>query len=188
MLVVIAFESMFGNTRAVAEAVAEGLAEGSAAGLGSRPRFEIGPASAIDPDQAGRARLLIVGGPTHYHGLSTRSSIIAGRQLQQRAVFAALAPIAPVAVEGDSDLRAWLRCLPTPSSDEALAAAFDTRVAARWAGGAAYPIARRLRRRGYRLAVPPQGFLLEGLLGPVRVEELGRARRLGERLRRQLTV
>lgn len=206
MFVVIAFESLFGNTRLVAEAVAEGLSGGSGA-----PHVLLGEASTIDPEQAGRARLLVVGGPTHYHGLASRSSIVAGRQQQRRValtghvrtrggeVYGGLGPVAPTPVlvadslfappalpGGDADLRAWLRCLPEPATAGSLAAAFDTRVAVRWAGGAAYAIARRLRRRGYHLAVPAQGFLIDGLLGPVRPAELAKAAAWGGRLRRQL--
>jgi hypothetical protein len=257
MLVVIAFESMFGNTRHVAEAVAEGLDGGT-----HPPRVEVASADRIGQDSLSRADLLVVGGPTHYHGLATRTSIVAGRQLQRRAAltghprprgidgwgeigcpdpatdptgadlsspdlstpdlstpdlsgpdpaafetavhYAATAePMdggvpAPGwggppsahgrALQGDVDLRAWLRCLPRPMETKAQAAAFDTRVTSRWAGGAAYAIARRLRRHGYHLVVPPEGFLIDGLLGPLRQDERARARMWGVRLRRQISL
>jgi hypothetical protein len=209
VLVVIAFESMFGNTRVVAEAVADGISGGPGA-----PRVILGEASTIDPEQAGRAKLLVVGGPTHYHGIASRSSIATGRQVLRRTVLTGrpgrvgpagiswsqigLPPPVPggsvaesvysVAAppEGDDDLRAWLRCLPQPRGGQAAGAAFDTRVAVRWSGGAAYAIGRRLRRHGYHLVVPPQGFLLDGLLGPVSPGETEKARVWGGRLRRQL--
>lgn len=208
VLVVIAFESMFGNTREVAEAVADELRGGA----GPVPRVELGVASAIDPQRAGRADLLVVGGPTHYHGLATRNSLITGRQLQRRAVLtgqlrprgidglgelgyppAAGRPTTlpdpsgstGAAPGGDVDLRAWLRCLPQ-GAGRRRAAAFDTRVTSRWAGGAAFAIARRLRRHGYHLVVPPEGFLIDGLLGPLRPGEVNRARMWGACLRRQL--
>lgn len=57
MLVV--YESMFGNTRAIAEAVAEGLGDAQVFPVArARERPE-------QPD------LLVVGGPTHMHGLAT---------------------------------------------------------------------------------------------------------------------
>jgi hypothetical protein len=211
VIVVIAFESMFGNTREVAEAVAEGLGAGPCP-----PRIELAAASTIAPETIALADLLVVGGPTHYHGLATRNTIVAGRQLQRRAVLTghprprgidawgevgcpapgdpwpgATAPLPAPRGQvrgGDVDLRAWLRSLPPPMASRTRAAAFDTRVTSRWAGGAAYAIARRLRRHGYHLLVPPEGFLIEGLLGPLRADEQARARMWGGRLRRHLAL
>lgn len=207
MLVVIAFESMFGNTREVAEAVAAGLRAGP-----KTLQVEWRCASRITADLVGRADLLVVGGPTHYHGLATRGSLGEGRRFQRRAVltghlrprgieawseFGTAHPELPVVrdvvlpgspiqgPEGDVDLRAWLHDLPD-AAPGALAAAFDTRITSRWAGGAAHAIARRLRRHGYRLAVPAEGFLVDGLLGPLRDGEPERARRWGDTLRRRL--
>jgi hypothetical protein len=210
VLVVVTFESLFGNTRRVAEAVADGLS-----GPGA-PRVVLGEASTIDPERAGRAALLVLGGPTHYHGMATPSSIVAARQLQRRLALTGHAeprgaehrpearrgraivstPVTGVPMlalngltppRGDVDLRAWIACLPRSRPSRA-AAAFDTRVPVRWAGGASYAIARRLRRLGYHLVVPAQGFVVDGLLGPLRTGEVERARAWGGRLRRQLTL
>jgi flavodoxin len=58
----VVYESIYGNTRAIGEAVAEGL----------------GGARVIAVRDAGGgvedADLLVVGGPTHMHGLATASS------------------------------------------------------------------------------------------------------------------
>ena len=47
-------------------------------------------------------------------------------------------------------------------------------------------IAKRLRHRGYRLAAPPEGFIVTGTEGPLREGELARTREWGARLARQL--
>jgi hypothetical protein len=63
---VVAYESMYGNTRAVAEAIADGLKP-----LGKVQVVSVhngGEAVADDAD------LLVVGGPTHMHGISTSMS------------------------------------------------------------------------------------------------------------------
>jgi flavorubredoxin len=63
---VIVHESMFGNTHGIADAIGKGLGRGL-------ERVE--DVVAIPVSQAGRERLgdadlLVVGGPTHFHGMS----------------------------------------------------------------------------------------------------------------------
>ena len=62
MRAVIVYESMFGNTHAIADAVGKGL----------EPMLEV---VVVPPAEAGRERLgdadlVVVGGPTHFHGMS----------------------------------------------------------------------------------------------------------------------
>ena len=110
MNAVVVYESIYGNTRAVAEAIAEGL----------------GGATVVPVSKAGaehaHAELLVVGGPTHMHGIaSTRS-----RQMAVEAAHEdAGTHVEPEAAEGPG-LRAWLRDLPTVVGVRA--AAFDTRL------------------------------------------------------------
>src|SRR5579884_3673556 len=59
----IVYESMYGNTRAIAEAIAEGYGEGASA----RPVRDAG----VPP---GDLDLLVVGGPTQIHGMTTSFS------------------------------------------------------------------------------------------------------------------
>jgi hypothetical protein len=75
-------------------------------------------------------------------------------------------------------VREWLDALP-PVDHDRLAAAFDTRLRRPTSGAAARRIARRLRRAGYRLAVPPTGFIVDDMTGPLGRGELGRARAWG---------
>ena len=62
MNAIVVYESIYGNTRAVAEAIAEGL--------GGAPA--VSPAEL--PADAAQADLLVVGGPTHIHGMATARS------------------------------------------------------------------------------------------------------------------
>ena len=59
MNAIVVYESIYGNTRAIAEAIAEGL--------GGAPA--VSPAEL--PADAAQADLLVVGGPTHIHGMAT---------------------------------------------------------------------------------------------------------------------
>jgi hypothetical protein len=187
VLVVVTYESMFGNTCAVAEAIAEGVAQ-APAGRRHAPEVRCLPVIHCARTLFARADLVVVGAPTHYSGVPSRRSIIVGRQGQRRAALlggsATAELIAPLDDE-DVDLRAWLRDLP-PAPAGAGAAAFDTRLTSRWAGGASSGIARRLRRHGYRLLTTPEGFVVDTPAGPPHEGELVRAHRWGSDLRRLL--
>jgi hypothetical protein len=161
MNALIVYESMYGNTRVVAEAIADGL--GTDWTTTVRPVHEAGAV----PDDV---ELLLVGGPTHMHGLSSAWS----RKMAASAAKEDAAKLAPGATE-EPGLRAWLRDLPRRS--DAQAAAFDTRGDARAAvtGSAARGIARRLRHHGYDV-VGIESFLVADAEGPLEDGELDRAR------------
>jgi len=160
---VIVFDSMFGNTHEIAEAIADGLL--------TRARVDL---FAVDdaPDQLDDdIDLLVVGGPTHGHGLSNRGS---------RHVTAKQA--AQGAVPGRIGLREWLAHLRP--RDPVAVATFDTRFAKPvWlTGSAARRAAKLLRERGYVLVVPPESFFVDAGAGPLSPGEADRARRWGEAL------
>ena len=67
MKALVIYESMYGNTAAVASAIADGVARERCGG--SRQTRHRGPAG-----PGGEAGLLVVGGPTHAHGMSRPSS------------------------------------------------------------------------------------------------------------------
>ena len=161
MNALIVYESMYGNTHAVAEAVADGLASDWTTAV--RAVHEAGTV----PDDVD---LLLVGGPTHMHGLSTGLS----RSMAASAAKEDAGMLAPGATEGPG-LRAWLRDMPRRSG--ARAAAFDTRGDARAAvtGSAARGIARRLRHHGYDV-IGVESFLVADAEGPLEDGELDRAR------------
>lgn len=163
MRALVVYESMYGNTRRIAEAVAEGLAGRMRADV-----IEVGSApAAVGEDVA----LLVVGGPTHAFAMSRATT---------RQSAAQDAPDGLVS-RGDG-IREWLSGLRTGSARLA-AAAFDTRVAKpRLPGSAARGAARRLRRLGVRSAAPAHSFYVIGTRGPLVDGELDRAREWGETL------
>jgi hypothetical protein len=163
MTVLVVFESMFGNTKVIANAVAEGLARHLPV-----QQVEVGAAPAVI---GGEVDLLVVGGPTHAFGLSrpgTRQS--AAQQAEDGLVSAGIG------------LREWLGALHKGSADVAVAA-FDTRISRpRLPGSAASAADKRLRRLGFQSAAPPTSFYVEGTTGPLLDGEIERARRWGEAL------
>jgi hypothetical protein len=110
MRVLVVYESMYGNTHAVASNIADGL----------RGTHEVTlvPVAAATGDLVAEADLLVVGAPTHMHGLSTASS-------RQHARKAAANPESGLTLDPDAGgpaLRDWLSGL---ADGHALAAAFD---------------------------------------------------------------
>ena len=118
MKTVIIYESIYGNTRRVAEELADV----------ARAHGEVLLVPAADADRASLegADLVLVGGPTHAHGMSSRTTRLAG---------AADASGDAEAVHGDHPagtdlprpgLRDWFRTVGRV--DGPAAAAFDTRL------------------------------------------------------------
>ena len=166
---IVVYESMYGNTRHVAEAVARGL--------GSQNDVEVVPvtgAAALDP---GDYDLVVVGGPTHLHGMSGESS---RRGAQQAAEMSAghLAMEPDAASEG---VREWMQAL---SGIPGRAAAFDTRVdgAPLLTGRASRGIYRHLHRAGFTMVAPPESFLVTRKETVLEPGEETRAQAWGEHL------
>jgi hypothetical protein len=166
MRVVIVYESFFGNSARVAEAIAIGIRrEQPHATVTCLPVDEAGPATVQDAD------LLVVGGPTHMHGMSSAIS-------RRIALHADAKTFSARPAKG---LRELIRDLPRVCWGTK-AAAFDTRGEARGVSGAASGIARRLRAHGYSLVSRPTGFAVTGVDGPMAEGELARAQRWGAAL------
>jgi hypothetical protein len=162
MRALVVYESMFGNTKVVADAVADGLA--------TRLHVTAVEVSAA-PTAMDDVALVVVGGPTHAFGMSrpgTRQD--AAKQSQRPLVSAGIG------------LREWLDTVQGASPGVA-AAAFDTRIEKpRLPGSAARAAERRLRRLGFRIAARPASFYVAGTPGPLVDGEPERARRWGEHL------
>jgi len=163
---VVVYESLFGNTHAVAEAVAEGLREGA--------DVEVIPVKDSSPAIVEGADLLVVGGPTHVHGMSsklTRKGALDDATKKGKTV---------PDVEGPA-LREWIDGIGSVATTRA--AAFDTRLPPPKiiAGSAAKGIARRLRRHGFQV-VGQESFVVEHSEGPPAEGELERAREWGRAL------
>ncbi len=168
MRALVVYESMFGNTHVVASNIADGL----------RGTYEVTlvPVAAAAADLLAEADLLVVGGPTHMHGLSTAPS-------RQLAAKAAAKPDSGLSLDQDASgpgLRDWLSGL---ADGHALAAAFDTRLAGIpvLTGRASRGISRLLKRRGYLLIAAPESFVVSQLSTLVDGES-SRARRWGTAL------
>lgn len=162
----IVHESMFGNTRKVADAIAEGLRTAIDVEL-----VRADQAPAVLPDEV---VLLVVGGPTHAFGMSRPAT----------RVDASARGDLPVPTSGIREWLQQLRCREAPL----VSAAFDTRVVRvrLLPGSAARAAARVLHRRGYEAVLPPTSYYVHDVPGPLAAGELERARRWGEELAGQL--
>lgn len=157
----VVYESMFGNTEAIAKAIADGLAEHLPTTI-----TEV----MMAPTRLGDVDLLVVGAPTHALGLSRRETRMS-----------AAAQGARLRESGLVGLREWLARLVAPS--RGVAAAFDTRIKRpRVPGSAARAARRRLRRLGFDTGAKPVSFYVTGTPGPLADGELDRARSWGRQL------
>ncbi len=174
MRALVVYESMFGNTREVALAIADGIRKSMDVDALEVARTP----SVLDESIA----LVVVGGPTHAHGLTTpKTRADAARRAGDRQV-----------VSHGEGVREWLSFIEPGSSTAG--AAFDTRIkgpAILW-GSAARAADKALRRIGFHVVAPPESFLVGGPSGPPfgrLVEgELERARSWGERVASAVAV
>jgi Flavodoxin len=147
MRAVVVYESMYGNTHLVADAIGAGLSTA----------FDV---TVVPVSQASRAvmtdaSLVVVGGPTHVHGMSRAPT-------RKAAVEAAHKPMSPLQVEADAPgpgLREWFGSL---GQYPAKAAAFDTRMhgPAALTGRASKGVVRLLRAHGFDVVAEPESFLV----------------------------
>lgn len=185
MDVTIIYESLFGNTHKIAEAIAAGLrGSDQAARVTLVCAADAGPAGAGPQEGTGQPDLLIVGGPTHILRMTSQRSRVQGLGNTQKAAREHGREVVPEPRAEGPGVREWLDGAPA-ARPGSRAAAFDTRLPSRLAGGAARPIARRLRHLGYQLAAEPEGFVVTGSEGPLREGELARARAWGAALAAQ---
>ena len=168
MRALVVFESILGNTEVVARAVAEGLGSAGEVEVVEVGRRPDGHPAGVD--------LLVIGGPTHAHGMTNPDSRRSAAQKAQRPV-----------ISSGIGIREWLAAVGAAPAG-VTAAAFDTRIKGPgllW-GSAAKAAAGCLGDQGFRMAAPPESFLLKGPTGPVHdvlVEgEIERARRWGAAL------
>jgi hypothetical protein len=168
MRAVIVFESMFGNTHGVADAVGRGLA----------PVLEVVVVSLAEAgrERLGGADLLVVGGPTHFHGMSRpRTRRWAASIAQKPGNDLVLDPAAQGA-----GVREWLASL---GDGDRMVAAFDTRFSgpAVLRGRASKAISRKLRGRGFEVVAEPESFFVD-LKNHLEPGEEARAQEWGRRL------
>lgn len=162
----IVYESMFGATRQVAEALARGMSSTATVKL-------------VNVNDAGEtfplADLVLVGAPTHMHGMSrpeTREQAVAWTQDPERHL--SLEPGAP-----GIGIREWLDGLTGPVGRFL---AFDTRAdtARLLSGSAATHIQKQLHRAGGEPVAESESFLVHD--NDLDAGELARAEALGASL------
>ncbi len=149
MKALVVYDSVFGNTEQIAQAIGNAL--------GSQEDVEILRVGNVKPEQLTGLKLLIVGSPT--------------RQFRPTAATTSL-----------------LKSIPKNGLKGVKVAGFDTRFTVseiekvrilaffvRIFGYAAKPISDRLQKKGGELIIPPEGFYVEGIEGPLKEGELERA-------------
>lgn len=160
MKAVVVYESLWGNTAAIAHAIAEGLGSGAEALTTAQATEEA--LESVD--------LIVAGAPVLGFTLPTDS------MLNNLARDSGKAPSPPDLSR--PSMREWLDSLPNGSGRSA---AFETRIW--WSpGGATKRIERGLQRAGYSRVVKRERFIVNGAYGPLRDGELERARRWGAQL------
>jgi Flavodoxin len=176
MKITIVYESMFGNTHEVAEAIGDGVRK-------AQPDADVACVSAAEapPELIKDTDLLVVGGPTHIRGMTSGFSRKMGVSGEEK-LEAQGEPAHEMEEDAEGPgVREWFDGLPK-AEDGGNAAAFDTRLPSRMAGGAARGIARRLRSHGYQLVSDPEGFVVDDAYGPLRAGEIDRAKEWGAQL------
>ena len=170
MRAVVGYESMYGNTRRVAEAIADGLR--------SSGSVTVVPVSRLERESLDAADLIVIGGPTHVHGMSRAST---RKSAVEQAHKSAGGPVLEAGVTEDGPgLRDWFGSLGQISAE---AAAFDTRLGApvMFTGRASKGIARLLEQHGLTLIAEAESFLVT-TDNELRPGEADRAREWGGQL------
>jgi flavodoxin len=148
MRAVIVYESMFGATRQVAEAISEGL--------GGPDLAKVVNVRDVTDDLIETTDLLVVGGPTHVHGMvRPRTRRAAAEMAQKPDKHLHLEPGAT-----EPGLREWFDGMTAVYLPPA--AAFDTRMSGPsfFTGRASRRIERQLEKHGARFVSRPRSFLI----------------------------
>ena len=149
MHTLVVYESMYGNTHAIADAIAEGLRE--------HGDVRVVPVGDATEEVVAWADLVVAGGPTYMHGM-TRSTT------RKSAFERADQPDSQLTVDADASgpgIREWLDSLGHVHDKQG--AAFDTRVTGPTllTGQASGSISKGLRGLGFKLIAKPQSFLVD---------------------------
>jgi flavodoxin len=161
MKAIVVYESLWGNTAAIARAIAEGI------GPEARALSTAEATAAVTAD----ADLIVAGAPVMAFRLPTDKirNTLATKKDEK-------APTPPNL--SHPSMRSWLAAL---SKGKGKAAAFETRF--KWSpGGAAESIMKGLKRAGYSRAGKTQKFLVTGVSGPMKEGEAERAKAWGGEL------
>jgi hypothetical protein len=147
MKALVIYESMYGNTHLIANAIADGLR--------SHVETTVVRVDEADPELVTSADVIVVGGPTHAHGMSRPSTRKAAVEAANKAGSNLV-----LDTEGHGPgLRDWFASV---NRLDKKAAAFDTRVdmPAVLTGRASKGVDRELRDRGATLISEPRSFFV----------------------------
>lgn len=151
MHTLIVYESMYGNTHAIAEAIGEGVR--------SVGEARVVPVRDAGPDLLAWADLVVVGGPTHARGMSTsssRASDVAGA-----ATDDGWSKVSLDATADGPGIREWLDGASGVKGK--LAVAFDTRAhaPALMTGRASSGISKGLKAKGFQVVADATSFFVD---------------------------
>lgn len=165
MRAIVVYESVWGNTRAVARAIAEGLG----------PEARAYATDDVPAEALASADLIVAGSPVF--AFSLPSETIRTNILRTETE-------GPPPDLSHPSLRSWLDALP---EGHGRCAAFETRIW--WSPrGATGAIQRKLEERGYARLAKAERFVVRDKYGPLRDGELDRARAWGATLRTLLAA
>lgn len=149
MKALVVYDSVYGNTEQIAQAIGNII--------GSHEDVAILRVSDAKPDQIAGVKLLIVGSPTQRlrptEAINNLLKRISGNGLKGVKVAAFDTRLTKSNIEETPVLPIFVRLF----------------------GYAAKPIADSLKKKGGELIVPPEGFFVEGMEGPLLEGELERA-------------
>jgi hypothetical protein len=160
MQAIVVYESVWGNTAAIARAIAGGIGDGTRALATDE----------VEPEAAASADLIVAGAPVFAFDLPTERMRGTIRDGEAGADLS------------HPSLRSWLERLP---EGHGRAAAFETRLW--WSPkGATGTIEKAFAAHGYRPVAWPAKFVVRSKEGPLRDGELERATAWGRQLRAEL--
>jgi hypothetical protein len=160
MKAIVVYESLWGNTAAVARAIAEGIGPGA----------QVLSTSEATADVVAGVDLIVAGSPVLAFKLPTE-------QIRDSLRIKPIDAPAPADLSHQS-MRSWLAGLP---KGNARAAVFETRVRGPF-GHATPEITKALATAGYLSTTRPLSIIVTGKYGPLKEGELERARQWGAEL------
>lgn len=142
MKAIVVYESLFGNSAAIARAIAEGLG----------PEAQVLTTAQATGEAVAGADLIVAGAPVHSLSLPTEGS-------RDWARTGSLGPGGAAPDLSHPAMRSWLATLPVGKGRSAV---FETCVNAWYGRGAASKILSGLKSAGYRATARPQRFYVGG--------------------------
>ena len=173
MKTLVVYESMYGNTHAIASQIG--------AGMGVSGDVKVVPVTEASSQLLDWADVIVVGGPTHVHGMASHMT-------RKGAVKDATDK--DLTLEPDAEgpgLRDWFDEVPDAAGKRAVA--FDTRLEGSplLTGRASKGISKRLRKHGFHVFADAESFTVDKH-NELTLGEADRAKDWGEQLTKSLSA